>query len=342
MEVKGALDSYLTAEEEAYFKSGGSEQTETKLEEMAESEDGEGIGTDDSQHHEKEESEDNEPGEPVDEVSDGQDGEPDEPRDDGLKHDKSDRDYEKAFKAERHKRKELKEALEANTRKTSEMEQTLAQLKQSMLSQQQAPQQQVPAQQQESVPDPEEDPLGYQQYQIKQLEKTIVSHNKYLTQKHEHEQRSAQESAFNQAYANAAREFTTKTKDFMDAYKYITEARIEEHVAAGFSREKANLFLMDDEKMIVAQAFQDNVNPAERIYNLAKARGYTGATATNNKKLAPKNLEDIKRGLNNSKSLKSGGGELPDKEAGIEDVGDMNFQEFDEFWARLKSKSKHL
>ena len=37
--------------------------------------------------------------------------------------------------------------------------------------------------------------------------------------------------------------------------------------------------LIEDEMGIVAKAYQDKVNPAERIYKLAKARGFTGRTA---------------------------------------------------------------
>ena len=88
---------------------------------------------------------------------------------------------------------------------------------------------------------------------------------------------------------------------------------------------------------MAAKAYQDKANPAERIYKLATARGYTMPTTS---KTQSKDLANIKKGLDNSKSLKSGGGELGEKDQGLADIDNMNFQEFDAFWEKIKAKSK--
>ena len=335
------LDNYLSKDEESYFKTGGDETYEERL-----------VADESNTETEQESSTDDSRGEPessdgADEADSKSDGEREEASDELSESDDEDerggndeksskRDYEKAFKVERHKRKELKEAFEANARKTTEMEANLSKLQQDFARQQMQP---VAPAQVEDIPDPDVDPLGYQQHQIKQLEKQITEHNKYLNQRHEYEQRNSQQQAFLNTYQQSAKQFADKTPDFTDAYKFLTQARMEEHKAAGYSVEEANNLLLEEEMAIVAKSYNDKVNPAERIYNLAKNRGYSAKSAAKNTPPA-KNLKDLKNGMANSKSLKSGGGELPEKDLGIDDIDGMNFAEFDDFWSGYKAKSK--
>lgn len=333
--TEGPLDNYLTAEEDAYFKNRGSDEAEEKVEESFEEENGKQDTQEVTQEAEQDVLEDRDR-DNSEEVSADEDDEASEPEDSTS----SKRDYEKAFKAERHKRKELKEAFEAHAKKTAEMEAMLARMQENMEQQTRAQQEKERAPQvKEVVPDPEEDPIGYQQYKIDKLEQSLTEQSKYLKQQHEYSQRAAQENAFKQAYMNAAQQFSQKNNDFTDAYKFLTNARAQEHMAAGFSREEAESLLLEEEAAIVAKAFKDKVNPAERMYNLAKNRGYSAKAAPASK---GKSLTDIKKGMDNAKSLKSGGGQLPDKDFGLDDIDAMNFDEFDKFWAGYKSKSKGI
>ena len=333
MTTAGPLDDYLNADEDAYFKSKGSPADEAKIEESVEYEnsDSGGESPDSSESDKADES--------IDDQRDERDSSDDESSSDEAEEDpetvsdKSTRDYEKAFKAERHKRKELKEALEATNRKASEMEQIVAQLKESMTKPAHV---ETPK---EVVPDADEDPLAYQQYKISKLEKSLEEHNAYLRQQHDMQQRNSQQQAFMNTYRASAQEFAAKTPEFSEAYKFLLGARMAEHKAAGYSDQEAQSLLVEEEMSIVAKAYQDRVNPAERLYNVAKNRGYSAANA---KKAAPqsKNLNDIKRGMANSKSLKSGGGELPGSTPGIDAIDGMDFAQFDEFWAGYKNKAK--
>lgn len=336
----GPVDNYLTAEEEAYFKSGGSDDAAERLESIAnESVEATEDASPDDSRAEPESSnaadganaESNDAAEAADDAEDESDYAT-ESSDDDEKSPK--RDYEKAFKVERHKRKELREALEANARKTAELEATLQRLQQNM-QQQAQPKQEAP---QEPIPDPDVDPLGYQQYQIKQLESQIQTQNKYLSERATHEQRAMQQQAFVETYRKSAMQFAEKTPEFKEAYQYLIENRIKEHVAAGYSPDEANALAVEEEMSIVAKAYQDKVNPAERLYNLAKHRGYSAKTSQT-KTTAPKNLADIKKGMAKSKSLQPGG-EALERELGIDDVDNMSPEEFDTFWAGYRNKAK--
>lgn len=335
MTTAGPLDDYLSADEDAYFKSKGAEGDESKIEESLGSDSTNESGEQDAAQDSQEVRENIlESGQAEDDATlsseeDDDASEPSEVDDAGS----SKRDYEKAYKAELRKRKELKETLEANNLKALEMERILTQLKESMNKPAPAPEVI------EIVPDPDEDPMAYQQYKINKLEKSLEDHNKYLRQQHDMQQRSTQQQAFMNSYRASAQEFAAKTPEFGEAYKFLLGARMAEHKAAGYSDQEAQSLLVEEEMSIVAKAYQDKVNPAERLFNVAKNRGYSAA---NSKKTsaAPKSLNDIKRGMANSKSLKSGGGELPGAEPGLDDIDGMDFAQFDEFWAGYKNKAK--
>lgn len=334
--TQGPVDNYLSEEEQAYFDKRGSESAELKVEESLE--DGANNVPDEIASDNGYSDGDTLQPEASDESEKDSDT-ADEDSEDEEVGAESKRDYEKAFKAERHKRKELKEAMEANVRKTLEMEATLAALKATVTQGQQnsVPQRVEP---QEVIPDPEVDPLGYQQYKIDKLEKTISQHNQYLSAQEQARQAEMKKSAFIQQYKQSADEFKKSTTDFDDAYKFLSDSRMREYVEAGFSPAEAHGMAIEDELNVVAKAYQDKVNPADRIYKLAKVRGYTQNKVAPEK--AKKDLSNIQNGIKNSKSLKSGGGELPDREFGIEDVDSMNFDEFDTYWNKFKQKAKKL
>lgn len=334
MTTAGPLDDYLNADEDAYFKSKGAQGDEAKLEEGVTHDNTETTGEPEAETSEEKVREDvleDGEGEASDALSEEEDDDTSE-SEPGSDSASSKRDYEKAYKAELRKRKELKESLEATNRKAQEMEQILAQLKESMTKP--APKQEPP----EVVPDPDEDPLAYQQYKINKLEKSLEDHNKYLRQQHDMQQRTQQQQAFMNTYKASAQEFAAKTPEFAEAYKFLLGARMAEHKAAGYSDQEAQSLLVEEEMSIVAKAYQDKVNPAERIYNVAKNRGYSAANAK--APAAKKSLSDIKRGMDNAKSLKSGGGQLPGSMPGLDDIDGMDFAQFDEFWAGYKNKAK--
>lgn len=330
--MAGAVDNYLNDEEKAYFESGGKNEDKIEYEDTNgndESEPEDSTGESESSH------ESDEPDARRDAEAEESNSEDYTDEDDAVSEGTGDsaskRDYEKAFKTERHKRKELKEALEAQARKTSEIEATLNAMRE---QQTKTLEKSIP---EEQAPDPDEDPMGYQQYKINQLEKYAREQNKYLHDQHKAQQAQAQKQAFMNQYQNSAKQFAEKATDFPEAYKFLTQARMSEHIEAGFSPEEANALLIEEELSIVAKAYNDKVNPAERIYKLAKARGFaTDKKAAN----TVKDFKAIEKGVKASRSLKDGGGIPPDKDLGFDDIDNMDFGEFDKFWDKFKSKQK--
>lgn len=343
-------DDYLSDEEKAYFEKGGSDDVASAIEKKY-NEGGEVNGDDTEREGGVDtEAQDSETAGSGDEAASEPESEnvPDTDKDVGRDdadtddsdvsnqgEDKSPRDYEKAFKAELHKRKELKEAFEVNARKTQELESALNELRKQSDGRIAAE-----TKTKEVVPDPTDDPLGYQQYRIDKLQETIVNQSKYLQSQYQAQQRSQGEAAFRQVYSQHATEYAKENPDFFDAYKYAIEARTKQYLAAGYNQAQANELVEEDEKAIAAKALTDKANPAERVYAFAVANGYSKAKTTNGKSSDKGKIASIKDNMSKSRSLKSGGGEHPDKELGLNDVDSMDFNEFDIFWNKMKKRAK--
>lgn len=143
-------------------------------------------------------------------------------------------------------------------------------------------------------------------------------------------EREAQErnrAAFQQMvgrYEAAAREFEQDNPDFVDAYKFMLQSRISELEAIGYPTDQARAVATNNEAEVVAMALNQGANPAERIYALAKARGYRKVE----KKDPGEKIETIAKGQKASRSLSSVAGS-PSKPNSLEALLDMSDDEFD-------------
>jgi hypothetical protein len=120
------------------------------------------------------------------------------------------------------------------------------------------------------------------------------------------EQRRA--SLFKDACGAAASEFIAKQPDYGDAYQHFARAATAQITAAGWNNAAQQLATM--EANIAAKAFQDGVNPAERIYAAAKALGYAPKSADAPAPTATQQVATLARGAAASQSM-AGAGNAP-------------------------------
>jgi hypothetical protein len=99
--------------------------------------------------------------------------------------------------------------------------------------------------------------------------------------------------------------------------------------------------MLQDETAIVARAFQDGVNPAERIYAIAKSRGYKAAEeesplASNENKQIMDKLDQLDKGIKNSRSLGNISGSAPTSQSlTLEKLAMMDDDDFDRNWNKV-------
>lgn len=212
-----------------------------------------------------------------------------------------------ALHEEREKRKELKERLDRQEQRFQEIVEKLK------------PKEEAPEF------DNEEDRFRYEQ---KVLSNEVQQHRKFIEQQNQASQQQQREQAVLQTYAQKAKEFAAETADFSEAYNFMYQSRQAELIAAGYpvaGDSRRGLVPLDEylkrEEMSVAYlALQDEVNPAERVYNMAKARGYV-------KKAETKTLENIEKGIKANKTLSGATGSSP-KGLTLEALADMDDEEF--------------
>lgn len=232
-----------------------------------------------------------------------------------------------ALKQEREKRKGL----------SSELEQTKGQLQQV----QEMMDNLLGAQEAEQGVKYEDDPIEH----LRQSQDRI---NKQLESQQQKEQAIQQQNQYTQAqnkllgsYQNSAMNFRKANNDFDDAYKFLTEGRMAEHKAAGYSEEEARILLTEDEYAIAAKAITDDADPAERIYQLAKVRGYSRKTqeAQPNKL---KHLEQVEKGQRTNQSLSdaqggSGNKKLAMDNLSLKDIDRLSDADLDKVFSQMRN-----
>lgn len=85
--------------------------------------------------------------------------------------------------------------------------------------------------------------------------------------------------------ADAEADFAVDHPDYNDAATYYRAQRTEELKEAGYSGEALASRLADDLFGLVKTAFTSGLDPAERVYNLAKRRGFKAGGGAANRKL---------------------------------------------------------
>lgn len=85
--------------------------------------------------------------------------------------------------------------------------------------------------------------------------------------------------------ADAEADFTADHPDYRDAAHYYRTQRLEELQEAGYQGDDLKRRLADDLFGLVRTAFTSGLDPAERVYNLAKKRGFKAGKGAADKKL---------------------------------------------------------
>ncbi len=235
-----------------------------------------------------------------------------------------------AFHKERERRKALESENLSYREKMARADERLAVLNQ-IIGAQEGPEQ---AQKEEPI-NPDEDIFGAFKQAMGKIEKL----QSQLNVREQREQSSAAEQNLVQSYQNDAVRFLQEKPDFKDAYFHLVNARHKELEAIGVTdHSQRNAMIAQEEKGLVAQAIQNRRSPAQVMYQLALARGFTAGqspaptpspTPTPNPTPSPaaQKIEQIKAGQQKTASLSSAGGS-PGEGMTLEALANMSDDEF--------------
>ncbi len=247
----------------------------------------------------------------------------------------------------------FKRAIHQERQERARLQQQLQQQQQQYQAQQQQYQEQLRQFQQqqqnppEDVPDPETDPFGYSQWQTRKLAEFVAKQQEWIENQENHrrqqiqaqQQQQRQQQALSQfvgTYEQHARQFMQQQPDFKDAYKFLQENRMKEYMTAGYDWNHAQRLMIDDEGAIVAQALQRGDNPAQRVYELAKLRGYQ--PGGNQPSQEQEQLRSLQQGLK-QQGLRGGGGAVSTRRS-ADNVDTMSDSEFEKLWSDMERSSR--
>jgi hypothetical protein len=239
------------------------------------------------------------------------------------KHAKS---YQGAMREERARRQELQRELEAQRQQVQRMEMAFQKVQEKLYREEQP-----------QVPSFDEDPLNNIRHTQAEMAEYIAKQNAYLLQQEQQAQQTHAQNQFMNTYKQAAQVFQQQTPDFTDGYNFLVQNRMEEFKTMGYDEQQATSLLLQDEAALVAKALRDGVNPAERIYNTAKLRGYRAASQqVDNNSDAAKQLAQISKNIQANRSLSSSPGKSSTtQDITLDKLSRMDDDEFDRNWKKV-------
>ena len=228
----------------------------------------------------------------------------------------------KALQEERQKRAEYERKLDEAVRRMAELEQRVPK---------------APEPTPEPEPDPETDPIGALKHAREQLRR--------MQDETAQTQRVAQLNAI--AYQSATA-FKEQAPDYPDAYRYAINSRAQELAALGTPQNDIPHILQGEELSLIDTAIRNNRNPAEAIYQFAKARGFN-ATAPAPAAPAPvpppapasvnpPALQQAKQAV--AASAAASGAPAAKGEMSVNDIANLKGAAFDAAWNKLFGGNK--
>lgn len=179
------------------------------------------------------------------------------------------------------------------------------------------------------IPAPEEDLAGHITARLNQTERALAE---ALERNRQIDARNYQASQTDQVlnrYRAEAAAFAAKEPSFTSAYSALVQSRIEDYTAAGFRADEAANIAYQEELAIAHKAHADGVNPAERIYALAKRRGLVKAQSNTG------NGATIMSAAERTAPLAGARGDSPRANVTLEQLAQMDEKEFQANWDKL-------
>lgn len=180
----------------------------------------------------------------------------------------------------------------------------------------------------------DQDPAEYLKAKTAELSDTV---NNLVHSTHQQTQAQTQEAALRTAIQGHAQAFAAETPDYLDALSYMHQDRMKEYEALGVPAQHREAYFEQESMNLGRHALLNRQNPAQIVYNLAKAKGFS---ATAPQRQAPPPLKAVpqhadaqvnrmQRGVVASGTLNSG--QAP-QESLLSRIEEMSDNEFDKFW----------
>lgn len=155
------------------------------------------------------------------------------------------------------------------------------------------------------APDPNTDPLGAMMHQLATVNKTVAQLQAQLVQQQQQSQQLTEFQRFQQQVHTLRNEFVKTTPDFDAAYAHVRDARVADLKMLGYTEDKIQRQLFEEEATLAQNAIKQGRNPAQVVYEMAKRHGYTAKPGTAAPTPPDNKLASIQQAQAAAKSLPS-------------------------------------
>lgn len=187
------------------------------------------------------------------------------------------------------------------------------------------------------VPDPEKDAMGAVKALLHNQKVTAEENKAFSDFRKQNENRQRAADQINEVSSRAVtleKEFMAKTPDYKEASDFLKQSRFVELQAFGLDPQQANEQIVRETFELAVQATKMQKNPAEIVYNFAKARGYAAKAPATGETEAEK-LTRIAEGQKANQTLTSIPGAAPG--SGKIDAKSLSAMPEEDFAKMLKS-----
>ena len=189
-------------------------------------------------------------------------------------------------------------------------------------------------------PSVDEDPIGA----LKATQAELQQFREFAQQQQQESQARQQIQTIATRAAALEREFVTKTPDYNEASAHLIQSRDAELQMLGMADPMQRQQTIQMETMALANmAIQNNQNPAELVYTLARQRGFTPKQAEAAAQAVNPEAEKLNRiaeGQQAGQSLGSATGSPPPAEVSAKVLANMSDEEFDKFLSALPASKQ--
>lgn len=156
---------------------------------------------------------------------------------------------------------------------------------------------------QQQIPDWTVDPLGHLRTSLGILAEEVKKISQGSQQRDQREAQHSQETVLSNRWMADIHLASTAKPDFMEAVAFLAKVRTEELSTLGYNQDEITRILSTEAKDLAERSYKEmedtgqRYNAAEKLYTLAKLRGYG---ATSETKAQPKKDPKTVRGVNSS------------------------------------------
>lgn len=177
----------------------------------------------------------------------------------------------------------------------------------------------------------EENPAEYLKTQVETLNER---QQQLLEESTRANQEYIKQAQFMQSVQSQTAAFAKETADYVDAFSFIHDRRLKEYEVLGVPAEEWEGRFNQESIDFAGHAMRQGKNPAEMVYKMAGAWGYT---KSQQKPKAETEIERLQAGQAAAATLSKGGA---GEESVLKRIEEMSDKEFEDYWATLKPASR--